>query len=406
MMTRRLLRCLIRTKDVGMKTSTENKLNNHGVALFIVLALILALSALTLLTVDRSTIDIELSFNKRHKDQAFYVAEAGMEHAMIQLYNDQDWRAGFAYETIGEGFYVVMLKDSSTVPALLDTVVVISRGLVGEAVGEIEVHVIKKDIQPFKYSVFSGDALIMKQNGCTDSWNSDSGSYAATYNSTGADIGSNRQVILGQNALIGGDVTSALEDGLILDSGNVIGDTASGVPARDLDILDDADFGDAMANNSAPSGFAGSGYLYSPATGDLTMDTSGTLEMSSGVYYFRNISMRDSSSITVAPNAQVTIYVDGEIDMRHQASMNRDGSPGNFQVLSRGFEFEMSHESEFWGAFYGPNVRFKAKHWIDFYGSLIVKEASLYQDVCIHYDRSLREIAWGGTYEVIAWKEN
>ena len=58
MMTRRLLRCLIRTKDVGMKTSTENKLNNHGVALFIVLALILALSALTLLTVDRSTIDI------------------------------------------------------------------------------------------------------------------------------------------------------------------------------------------------------------------------------------------------------------------------------------------------------------------------------------------------------------
>ena len=65
----------------------------------------------------------------------------------------------------------------------------------------------------------------------------------------------------------------------------------------------------------------------------------------------------------------------------------------------------MYHESEFWGAFYGPEVTYNAKQWIDFYGSLIVKSASLYQDVCIHYDRSLMKIGWEGDYGVVAWKE-
>lgn len=389
-----------------MSAFTDKKLNERGAALFIVLALIAALSALAVISVDRSTTDIVLSYNQHHKEQAFYIAEAGMEHAMVKLYNDQNWRAGFPYEAFGEGFYVVTLKDSTTVPALLDTIVVTSRALVGEVVGDIEVHVVKIDIKPFKYSVFSGSDLIMRQSGCTDSWNSDSGSYAATYDSIGADIGSNGTITLSQDATVGGDVTSAVDGGLVLDSGNVMGDTASGVPPEDLDIIDSAKFDYAIAYNNAPSGFSGSGYSYDPSTGNLFLSKLGTLELSSGVYYFNDITTMDSSSITVAPGAEVEIYMDGNIDMKHQSSMNKNGKPSDFQVISRGTTFDMFHESEFWGAFYGPDVIYSAKQWIDFYGSLIVKEASLYQNVCIHYDRSLMKIGWEGDYGVVAWKEN
>ena len=92
--------------------------------MIIVMALIIALSALAIIAVDRSTTDIELSFNQQHQEQAFYVAEAGAEHALIELYKDSDWRDGIAYKEIGTGFYVVQLKDSTTDSLLADTVVV------------------------------------------------------------------------------------------------------------------------------------------------------------------------------------------------------------------------------------------------------------------------------------------
>ncbi len=389
-----------------MSVFTGKKLNERGAALFVVLALIVALSALAVISVDRSTTDVELSYNQLHKDQAFYIAEAGMEHAMVKLFNDKTWRTGFPYQPLGEGFYVVTLKDSTAVPALLDTIVVTSRALVGAVVGEIEVHVIKVDLKPFKYSMFSGTDLTMRQTSCTDSYNSDSGTYATTYDSLGADVGSNGTVTMSQDATVGGDVTSAVEGGLILDSGFVLGDTASGIPPEDMDGADSSKFDYAIANNGAPTGFSGSGYAYNSATGDLTINTSSTLELSSGVYYFNDMTLMDSARITVAPGAEIEIYVNGAIDMKHQSSMNIGGKPSDYQVFSRGPTFDMYHESEFWGAFYGPQTDFEAHQLIDYYGSLIAGSVSLFQDVCIHYDRSLMKIGWEGDYGVIAWKEN
>ena len=62
--------------------------NQKGTAILIVLSLIAMLVAVGIMSVDRSTTDIELSYNQLHEDQSFYGAEAGIARARKELEGD------------------------------------------------------------------------------------------------------------------------------------------------------------------------------------------------------------------------------------------------------------------------------------------------------------------------------
>ncbi|MGH8014853.1 MAG: hypothetical protein ACREBV_01530, partial [Candidatus Zixiibacteriota bacterium] len=61
-----------------MKTITYQIRNTKGSAILIVMALIAMLTAIAIMSIDRSNTDMEVSFNQLHEEQAFYNAEAGL----------------------------------------------------------------------------------------------------------------------------------------------------------------------------------------------------------------------------------------------------------------------------------------------------------------------------------------
>ena len=104
-----------------------------GSALLITMALMVALTLLSIVAVERSTPDIDLSFNQLHGDKAFYVAEAGLRRGVVSLNEDELWRTGYVSQALGDGLYDVDVIDSSTVASLDDTIILRARGKVAVA---------------------------------------------------------------------------------------------------------------------------------------------------------------------------------------------------------------------------------------------------------------------------------
>ena len=104
--------------------------NERGSALLLVLLLIVMVTMLSVMSVNRATVDIDLSYNQANSDKAFYAAEAGILRAYTTMNDSTSWRAGFADEQIGSAVYSVTVIDSLAQPALNDTVIIVSLGSV------------------------------------------------------------------------------------------------------------------------------------------------------------------------------------------------------------------------------------------------------------------------------------
>lgn len=239
----------------------------RGTAILIVMALIAMLTAVGIMSVDRATLDIDLSFNQLSEEQAFYVAEAGLQHGLAELNRDFTWRTGVNTFTVGDGFYIVTVIDSTTDTLLADTVILRSRAVVNAAAAAVEGYIVKSPPIPiFKYALFAGDSLRMDQASCTDSYNADSGTYAATVDTLGGDIGSNGFLDLQGGAVVGGDASTDGETITYGGGATVLGNTTSSADEFPMDLIPQSEYDWAEANSGAPSGFIGSGYTYNSLT--------------------------------------------------------------------------------------------------------------------------------------------
>lgn len=386
--------------------------NNRGSALLISMALMLMLTLVTLMSADRATTEIEMSFNETNSEQAFYLANAGLNHAVIVLNDSIDWRTGFVNEILGTGTYAVAVIDSVTQPGLLDTVRMLSTAMLMGAAANLEALIVPLREKPFQYAVFGYERLRMSGNSCTDSYNSDSGSYADTRLDSLASVGTNGEMWVRDNSSVSGDVVVAVGGTLDMDSSaNVSGDVILDALARDTNIIPDSEFIWAENNNSAPAGFSGSGYSYS---GDnLTINDNDTLVLSGGTYFFNDIVIRNNGSIQIAPGEKVKIYTTGHIDLSDYASMNPGGNASNLIVLADRGRLRLEENSEFSGAYMGSGATFRMRQSSLMYGSITVMREELKTDGsaddfggCFHFDRSLLNYEIGEIkgMKMIAWR--
>ena len=382
--------------------------NNNGSALLIALALMLLLSAVGIVTIDTANTDIELSFNQLHEEQAFYVAEAGAKQALWQLNDSTAWRAGYATRRFGDGAYTVTLTDSVDDVALFDTVIVRSTGEIERSRTTIELTTVPVYIYPFRYAMFADAGIALDQETCTDSYDSDSGSYAATALDSLGDIGSNGTVTSSKLVEFGGGITVATPGGISLGSGNTFtGDTTSTADSVQLDPISTDEMDWAKTNSIAQTGMSGSGYTYNNGNRTLTTGADGSITLTSGVYYFSSIIMGKNSSINLAPGANVKIYVAGDILFNQLSTINAGGIPSSLLVYSTGASLTFNQDNVFNGAFYGPDAHIQYDQTTQVFGSLIGNTIKLDKYACFHYDRSLARITHGTTGEMIAvaWGE-
>ena len=380
----------------------------RGTAILIVMALIAMLTAVGIMSVDRATLDIDLSFNQLSEEQAFYVAEAGLQHGLAELNRDFTWRTGVNTFTVGDGFYIVTVIDSTTDTLLADTVILRSRAVVNAAAAAVEGYIVKSPPIPiFKYALFAGDSLRMDQASCTDSYNADSGTYAATVDTLGGDIGSNGFLDLRGGAVVGGDASTDGETITYGSGATVLGNTTSSADEFPMDLIPQSEYDCAEANSGAPSGFICSGYTYNSLTNDLTLGKDDELTLSSGVYFFNNVSLGQGSDLKIDSGAQVTIYMTGDFVAGQFTTVNANGNPSDLLIYSTGDYLTLDQSVEFRAGFYGPNTTFTISQNTNLYGSIVAQSVLLKQGSCIHYDRDLVEIIRDQPNKVamVAWRQ-
>ncbi len=379
-----------------------------GSAILIVMGLLAMLTAVAIMSVDRSNTDMELSSNQLQEERAFYLAEAGLERATVEINKDNGWRAGYYKQILEGGNYTIEVIDSITNPALVDTVILDGEGIYYTTLAKMESWLVPVYNYPFRYAMFADGGIDIKQGSCTDSYNSDSGSYADTKLSEGGNVGTNDTIILSQDAYVGGDVQTAIPGSIIIGPDvTITGDTTTQADSVNLDIIPDSEYDWAKTVSNAPAGFSGVGYSYNNGKKTLNIKAGGVLALQSGVYYFSDIQLQQNAVLTLVPGAEVTIYLTGDLTMQQFATVNLGGSPSDLMIFSQGTAFSMFQNTAFYGSFYGPNATFKGRQDQELYGSLVASDISLHQNTCFHYDRNLSQVRHGTTGEmiVVAWRQ-
>ena len=380
--------------------------NQKGTAILIVLALIAMLVAVGIMSVDRSTTDIELSFNQLHEEQSFYGAEAGIARTMVEINRDFSWRGPIVGEELGGSKYTVIVLDSTWDSTLADTVIIRSTANREGAAVNLEVWIAPYYFQPFIYAAYGADSIIMRNSACIDSYNSDSGSYDSTLLPEGGDIGTNGYIVMAQTANVYGDATTS-GGTITLDGSAVIhGDTSTSEDPLDFTVVDASDYAWAETNSLAPSGFTGS-YFYDPTTDALAINNDDTLVLSDGVYYFSSITLGQTASLQIAPGANVTIYMTGDLTIGQFSSVNPGGSAADLTVYSQGNMLELRNHTEFNGAFWGPTTNVIVENNTNVYGSIIGASVTIENSACVHFDRSLLKLITTEIerMDIVAWRQ-
>jgi hypothetical protein len=382
--------------------------NERGGALLITLLVMVMLTLAGIMAVNTANDDMDMSFNQVNSDQAFYVAEAGLEHTLYELNEDNDWRTGFHSERFKGGAYTVTMRDSLVDTLLFDTVLVNARGRVLGANSIVEAYIVPVWKHPWALAMFGDSWINLDQQTCTDSWASDSGSYASTHLDSLGSVGTNGTITSSKEVDFGGDVFTATPGGISLGASNTVnGDTSSTVDSVQLDAVSDATYDWAKANSNAPAGLSGAGYTYNNGSKDLVAGAYGNIILAGGVYYFDDIILGQYSTITVAPGASVEIYMNGNFDLGQGSTVNVGGLPTDFFVFSRGDSLTFHQDNIFYGAFYGPNAHIQYDQTTQVYGALVGNTIKLDKGACFHYDRALGRVKKGTTGEmyIAAWRE-
>lgn len=378
--------------------------NQKGSAILIALSLITMLTMIGMFAVNSAITDVDLAFNKLHADESFYIAEAGAKQAIFELQQDENWRVGFTDVKFGDGLFTVTVIDSSIDAALVDTMIILSDATTPNAQANIEITLYPEPFNPFIYSMFGDDSVMVKNSFVTDSYNSDSGSYAATSVDSSGDIGSNGNIMVDNGAYVGGDVISSLTGGTDVHPGAIVtGDIADDIPEVDLPPIPEEEFLWAEANNTAPAGLSGS-YSYDMITGELA--TNGDLVLADGVYYFESIELKNNASITLEPGASVTIYVRDTTYLKNGGDINAGGDPTDFLIVSQG-PLMLMNSGEIYATLYTPESTADLKNSGDFYGSIIAEDIICHNSANFHYDRDLANFSKDEWFIIteVGWRE-
>lgn len=382
--------------------------SQRGSALLVTLVLMGLLSVVGYMAIDNSNTDIAISFNDSHQQSAFYVAEAGAKSAFVAINGDNSWRKGYADAQFGDGLFTVSLDDSTTDATLIDTVVIQAHGAVHSSVADVEIWTVPEYLYPYRYGLFAGSNIAFDQNACTDSWASDSGTYALTSTKDEGDIGTNGNITVGTGVVVGGDASTAEGGSITISgSGDVLGDTSTTKDSVILDAVPDAEYVWAKSVSKATTGISGSGYTYNNGTKALSGGANSNIVLQSGVYYFSSISVGQGSKISIAPGANVQIYVENDIFLAKNSQVNNLGVPSDFQLFSRLGTLDFNQGNIFYGTFYGPNGHVQFDQTTQVYGSVVSKTIKLDQSACFHYDRALGRTRHGttGAMLAVAWRE-
>ena len=406
--------------------------NEKGMVLPLGLMFLAIIAILGTTAVIVTTTDLKIGSNYRASEQAFYVAEAGIERAKLVLFqgsdnglNDELLGADATASTVddgilsfgssvsfGDGNYSVVVTDNDDGDGDLfadsdGKVIVTSTGTAPNNAQKVIKATVELE-SLFSKAAFGCDEVQMSGGGVTDSFDSSLGSYASqavntdswgnTIALSNGDVGSNGDIKLTGGSAVNGDATPG--PGCSVSSSGGGGVTESTAPNSKIEDCTPLDLTSMMSTASSTNDndtipaltdkgkdpFKTSGSLDLHLSGGdnikLSAGTAGTV----GTYYFTDVSLGGGSTITTS--GKVTIYVEGNYDISGGGVINSSDAT-DLTVYVSGTQAKLTGGSGTAGAIYAPNADVLVLGGGEINGSVLGKTVKNTGGSDFHYDEAL-----------------
>ncbi|MGA0333660.1 MAG: pilus assembly PilX N-terminal domain-containing protein [Kiritimatiellia bacterium] len=403
-----------------MKSSTTFESDSHssqqGFILFLVMGVLAVLSLAALIALTSARLESRTSMNHYHSVRALYHAEAGVK--LVKMEVERRLQAGESLSTILNNL-TVSAPSALEFDTIDDFKVIVPERLFSfEALGRSGDAVASVVVQYRRYPVVTiglfGDLRFGAQNH-TSIYGYDSrviSNPTSADNNGGASIGSNGEIVLGNN--------NFTFDGSIL-----LGETGSGLVASctRCDSTDYTKLEIGMVDPD-PMGLTNGGTLADTFTeaisnndnlsanifnNTLSIGSGNTFTLPTGDYYLTSFYMSPNASLDLDnEDGPVRIFLDGPFRMQPNgnAILGEDEAPTGFQIFSRSTEeIRLQPDSSLAAFVYAPNAEVQIQPKGDFNGNVWAREIQIQPDGDIFVDTSIADQMLLNSLEIHAWYE-
>jgi len=379
----------------------------------IVLILSLLLGAVTGVVLSTRT-DLRTAGNLKRRAKAFYIAQAGLEHAWQELMDGDGWndfKAVFANqetsvlfrkEPFSAGSYTVTAEPlPGTTP---NRIRLIASGCLpaaepcpaGHSLSVIEGQFIATPI--FSHALLAREQVALSRGALTDSFDSRLGPYTPSGAGSHGDVASDGEIQLaGARTEVRGNARAGSR---ILQRGSrVTGDIVTGAPAVGIPSL----YSPCGASFSKGSGISGG--QYDRSSGVLMGIGSAPVTFAEGSYCLKEIDLRNGGRLFV--KGGVTLHLLGQ--GRFGGGINNlTQVPGNLKVFSafssKGYGITLSGGAGVSLAIYAAHTGVRFQGQKDFFGAVVAARIDNEEGTRIHFDQAL-EANDSVFVKRVAWRE-
>jgi Tfp pilus assembly protein PilX len=371
----------------------------RGMSMFVVLAMIVILLSIAGASSLFTSISARATGNLRGGTTAFHIADAGINHAVTEL-NNNDGIGDFttmqaasngtqvvSNNSFAGGSYVVTKVGSATCPARIK-IRSVGTGPNGSA-AQIEAWV--RNTATFSNGVCTQVSMSFGGGAIVDSWDSSTGPYGGLNVGSAGNIGSNGNIsVAGSGTTISGNASSA---GTVSLSGGatVTGTITNGVAPSVYTPM----------TPCGPPYSSGAGIIggsYNSATGVLTVGNNSTVTLTPKTYCFSTISFGTHASL--ANTGAVVINLTSDTDFSAGDLVNSTLDPSKLVFQSSSTDtLQITAKATVYATFNCPTCAVTAKGPDIFYGAIIAKSYDASGGAKLHYDTNLGK----GTIKLYSW---
>lgn len=274
----------------------------------------------------------------------------------------------------------------------------------------------------FQYALFAtGNAcptINFSSSGYTDSYDSSQGTYAATVQASGGDVGTNGTLNLSGSADIKGNASFVN----VVTTGSCPTQTyndgsSNGVEGSLIAMGSPRTFANPTYTNPSPALTTNTGYSSNTTLApgnynNVTVSGGKTLTLSPGTYNFNSLTLSGGSSIVINGTGTLIIEIAGAgppskaVDFSGGSITNAGGNPANVQIVYAGSApMTLSGGSSTAAVVYAPNSAITMSGSSPWYGAIVGKTYNSSGGSAIHYDRNLANslVAGGGNFQLVGF---
>jgi putative adhesin len=396
----------------------EIRTREAGSAFIVGLIVVVAMASLAAAFIQTGASDSQGNVTAAILTKVMSITESGINTAIADVNAGGTGALGDpkAHVAFGGGDYYV--TSTSLGP---DTYRLLAVGELNGVRRAIEAIIAPEETSIFANALFGDIDLGARGHVFTDSYDSDTGTYASQATNTHPDTGdthagTNGSLASNQNITIRGGAT-------IL--GNAIPGPTGSVSVRGGHVYIDGSTSPAPAEHPMPA------VEYEPpiaATGDWSPSKKGNFTFSDGTYHFTDLKLASKSVLTfegqvvlyvddtfqisgqaevvIAPDSQLTVYHGGgTFQMTGQGITNQTLRPDALQVYTVATSVKFTGQSGFYGVVYAPQGSIKITGNAEVFGSYVGRELDLQGNADFHYDERLsRATSSSVRVRLVSWR--